>query len=233
MIELLNQTFESRFDRGNVGVIENIRCVNCDFTHCGLSLTKEIQRLTIVRNVEFSRCKANGCYVGPAILEDVVISDLQTNDLLILWGTLFRRVKLSGRIGKAKVNTLVSPIDHSAEDQKPFDDYRKQFYSDTDWALDIRDAKFKEFEFWGIPARLIRRHAESQVVVTRDRALNPSWRQQLSPANKLWPFMIDLFLSDGDEDCVLIAPLDAPKPKRDRLLQQLNELRAAGVAAPD
>ena len=45
--------------------------------------------------------------------------------------------------------------------------------------------------------------------------------------------MIDLFLSDGDEDMVLVAPLGAPKKKRDTLLGQLHELRDVGVALPD
>ena len=233
MIDYLNQTFDSRFDRGTAGVIDSVRCVNCEFSHCGLSLTKEIQRRTVVRKSEFIGCRANGCHVGPAILEDVLISDLQTNDLLILWGTSFRRVRLSGRIGKIKINTVVSAVHHSAEDQKPFDEQRIQFYSETDWALDISNAKFKEFDMRGIPSRLVRRHSESQVVITRDRALDPAWRQRLSPSNELWPFMIDMFLSVGDADCVLVALLNAPKRKRDILLQQLNELRTAGVAAPN
>jgi hypothetical protein len=233
MIEFVDQTFGSKFDRGTAGVIENIRCRNCEFAHCGLSLTKEIQRRTTVRNSEFIRCRVNGCDVGPAIIEDVLISDLQTNDLFILWGTLFRRVKLSGRIGKMKINPSVDAIDRSAATQSPFDEHRTRFYSETDWALDIRDARFRLFDLRGIPARLIRRNSESQVVITRERALDPAWRQRLSPSNELWPFMIDMFLADGEEDRVFVAPLDAPKPKRDLLLQQLDELRAAGVAAPD
>jgi hypothetical protein len=233
MTELVNENIDSRFDRGTAGVIENIRCVKCNFSHCGLSLTKDIERRTTVRNAEFLGCSANGCHVGPAILEDVLVSDLRTNDLLILWGTLFRRVKLSGRIGKVKVNPFVDARDRSANTQRPFDECRMRFYSETDWALDIREAQFKEFELRGIPSGLVRRHPESQVVITRDRALEPSWREQLSPSNELWPFMIDMFLSDGDSDRILVAPLDAPKRKRDLMLEQLDELRTVGVACPD
>lgn len=233
MIEYADQSFYSLFDRGTVGEISGIRCTNCEFSHCGLSITTDISRRTIVRNVELAGCRVNGCYVRTAILEDVEISDLRTNDLLLLWGTLFRHVKLSGRIGRIKINIAVDSGDRSIATQSPFDEFRARYYSLTDWALDIRYARFKEFEFRGIPANLVRRDPESQVVITRDRALEPSWRDRISPTNKLWPFMIDLFLSDGDTDRVLVAPLDAPKRERDLLLKQLEELRVAGVAAPD
>ncbi len=233
MIEYIDRKFDSLFDRGTAGVISGVRCVNCEFCHCGLSLTSQRQRRTLVRQVELHGCRINGCEIGPAILEDVTISDLGTNDLLLLWGTLFRRVKFSGRIGKIKINTAVDAINRSAATQSPFDEFRERFYAETDWALDLRDARFREFELRGIPSRLIRRDPGSQVVVTRERALDDSWRRQLSPTNRFWPFVIDLFLSDGDADRVLIAPLDAPKKKRDLLLTQLNELRTAGVALAD
>jgi hypothetical protein len=233
MIEYIDRRFDSLFDRGSTGVISEVRCVNCEFSHSGLSLTSKLEQRTVVRSVDLFKCRINGCEIGPAVLEDVTISDLQTNDLLILWGTLFRRVRLSGKIGRIKINKNIDAIDRSPKTQGPFDEFRKKFYSETDWALDIRDAKFKEFELRGIPSSLIRRDPESQVVITRERALESTWREQLSSTNKFWPFVVDMFLSDGDSDRVLIAPLDAPKKKRDLLLTQLNELRIVGVALPD
>jgi len=233
MIEHNGKTFDSVFDRGDARTIDGQRFIDCDFVNCGLSLTSQIERRSTVRNVELVNCRANGCHIGPAILEDVTIDGLQTNDLLILWGTVFRRVVIAGRIGKVKINHYVDAVDRSDGTQGPFDAFRNEVYSSIDWALDIRNAKFKEFEVRGIPARLIRRAPESQVVVTRERALQPGWREGLGGSNELWPFMIDLFLSDGDEDMVLVAPLGAPKKKRDTLLGQLQELRDVGVALPD
>ena len=120
--------------------------------------------------------------------------------------------------------------------QKPFEDYRARFYTDVEWALDISAARFKDFDVRGVPGRLIRRDPESQVLITRERALQiarPGWERQLDPANKLWPFMINLFIGDGDPDTVLVAPLAAAKAKRDPLLNGLQELRAIGLAEPD
>jgi hypothetical protein len=161
---------------------------------------------------------------------------LKTNDLLILWSPYLDRVELSGDIGKMKVNVAADPSTRGKPAQKPFDEYRTQFYSSVEWALDISRARFKEFDIRGVPGKLIRRDPESQVLITRKRALQVAtagWKQQLDPSNKLWPFMIDLFLGDGDADTVFVAPLGASKAKRDPLLKGLQEFRRIGLAEPD
>ncbi|HEX6986700.1 MAG TPA: hypothetical protein VF170_15065, partial [Planctomycetaceae bacterium] len=216
--------------------IEGLRLMNCEFVCCSLSVTTEIERRTTVRDVELVRCASNGCHLGPAIFEDVRVDGLETNTLLILWGPLFNRVTLAGTIGEMKVNQDISATDRSAATQARFDAFREEYYRSVDWALDISGARFRdEFEFRGIPARLVRRDPESQAVVTRERLLaaGDSWRRRVSASNDLWPFAIDLFLSDGDEDMVLVAPLAAPKRKRDEMLRGLQELRDLGVAEPD
>jgi len=232
MTEHKDRTFDSLFDRGEALEIEGLKLVGCTFQWCGFALTTEISRRSIVRNVQLLNCRENGCEVGPGVLEDVTIADLQTNDLLILWGTVFSRVALTGRIGKVKINPYVDAVDRSERTQGPFDEFRDRFYSSIDWALDISDARFKEFDYRGIPSHLIRRDPETQMLVTRERALADGWRGKLSPGNVHWPFVIDLFLSDGDPDLVLVVPLGAPKKKRDRLLSELNELRDLGVVTP-
>ena len=154
--------------------------------------------------------------------------------IYLLFGVLFLiRAKLSGTIGKMKINRNVHYVDRQPSMQQPFDDYRTQFYNSIEWALDISEARFKEFELKGIPARLIRRDPESQVVITREKALQSGWKEQVSAENDLWPFMIELFLSSGEDDTVLVAPLGAPKAKRDALLRGLSELRQLGVAEPE
>jgi hypothetical protein len=228
----IGRTFESIFDRGEAHLIEDYRLESCQFINCGLSLTKDIQRRTIVRNVEAVNCSLNGCFVGPAIFDRVNVDGLSTNDLLIFWGSLFKNVKFSGQIGKLKINPFADAIDRSIDTQRPFDEFREQFYKSIDWAIDIRDARFKEFDARGIPARLFILDPETQAIVTRERALRPGWRERVSPANKLWPFMIKLFLSDGDADTVFVVPLGAPKEKRDALIRGLRELRDLGVALP-
>jgi hypothetical protein len=232
MIEHKNQIFHSLFDRGDALLLENMSFESCSFTNCKLSLTKERDRRSVVRNVTLRDCAANACGVGPAILEDVEINGLSTSDLLIIWGATFKHVTFRGVIGKIKINPWVHFVDRTPTVQQPFDEYKANLYRSIDWALDISGARFNEFDVRGIPAKLIRIDPDTQAVVTRDRALRKGWSEAISPSNTLWPFMIKLFLSDGDEDMVLAAPLNAPKKRRDVLIQGLQELRTLGVAEP-
>src|SRR5882724_12943072 len=146
MINYKQGTFDSLYDRGDALGIESMRFENCTFSNCAFSLTKDIKRRSIARNIEVLNCSVIGCNIGPAILEDVRVHGLATSDLFIIWGALFNRVKLSGTIGKVKINQEVHFIDRKESTQGPFDDFRHRFYSSVDWALDITEARFKEFE---------------------------------------------------------------------------------------
>jgi len=142
---------------------------------------------------------------------------------------VFDQVVFSGTIGKIKINRHVHHVDQSERVQRPFDEFRRFFYDKSEWAMDISRAKFRLLEITGIPAKLIRRDPTTQMVVTRERALNQEWRSRVSPENKHWPFAIDMFLATGEADCVLVAPLAGPKKQADKLLSELKELRDLGV----
>lgn len=233
MIHYSQKNFDSLFDRGEALSIDGMHFQDCEFSNCALSLTKDFAKRSMVKNVKLENCYAYGCDIGPADFEDVTVHNLATNDLLIVWGATFNRVKLSGDIGKLKINPYAHHVDRSESVQAPFDRHRLNLYSYIDWALDISDARFKEFDVRGIPARLIRRNPETQMIVTRERALMQGWQEKLSSTNTLWPFVIKMFLSDGLDDAVLVAPMGASKKKRDALIQGLLELREIGVLEPN
>jgi hypothetical protein len=231
-----NETFQGLFDRGNSLRIEDVAFDGCTFDRSAISLTQDIRKIADVRRVELLNCTASRCNTGPMVISEANISNLKTNDLLILWCPYLDRVRLSGEIGKIKINAAADTSTVGNERQKPFDEYRASFYARVDWALDISSARFQGFDARGVPGRLVRRDPESQILITRERALQiatPGWEQRLDPSNKLWPFMIKLFLQDGDPDTVFVAPLGAPKAKRDPLLKGLQELRLIGLAEPD
>lgn len=232
MIEYNDRIFHSLVDRGQALRLEDMSFDSCTFFNCSISRTKERDRRSTVRNVRLRNCEANACNVGPAILEDIEIDGLSTGDLLIIWAATFKHVTLRGDIGKIKINQQAHFVDRTAAVQQPFDDDRVKLYGSIDWALDISRARFAGFDARGIPARLFRIDPESQAVVTRARALQEGWREALSPSNTLWPFMIRQLLAAGDEDVVLVTPLNAPKQRRDDLLHGLQELRRLGVAEP-
>lgn len=236
MKEFRSETFSRLFDRGESHRIEDVAFYKCLFENCALSLTEDVTKMSEVRRTEMVDCSIYGCNTGPMVVSEVSISRLKTNDLLILWSPYLDRVVLSGEIGKIKINAEGGTWTADDERQRPFDDYRANFYAGVEWALDISNARFKEFDVRGVPGSMIRRDPESQVLITRERALQvatPGWEEQLGPENKLWPFMVKLFLSDGDADTVFVAPLGASKAKRDLLLKGLQELRRIGLAEPD
>lgn len=228
MREYKNQYFRLH-NREEPISVSSVACYDCEFSNCCLSLTKEIKNRSTVSDVLLKNCTISASSIGPAILRRITVDGLITGSLFIVWGTLFDQVVFSGRIGKIKINTRVHHVDRSEAVQKPFDEFRVKFYENVEWAIDIRQAKFRLFEITGIPARLIRRDPETQMVVTRERALNPEWRSRLSISNTIWPFVINSFLASGEDDRVLVAPLLGPKKQVEKLGNDLRELRDLGI----
>ena len=229
MTEHRNEIFHYLIDRGNAFVLSDVACFDCEFTNCALSLTTDIKKRAVVRNARFKNCKVSASDVGPAVLKCVEIDGLITDSLFIVWGAVFDQVVFSGAIGKIKINRHIHPVNQSELVQKPFDEFRQRFYENLEWAIDITRAKFRLLELNGIPARLIRRDPNTQMVITRERALNQEWRSRVSVESKHWPFAIDMFLATGEADRVLVAPLTGPKKQVEKLLSELKELRDLGV----
>jgi hypothetical protein len=231
-----NETFNGLYDRGDRLLLEDMAFERCEFSRCALSLTDQLDQISTVRNVEMKYCSVMDCHVGPVVISQATISDLITNNLLILWCPYLDHVRISGSVGRMKINAAARPATLGNDKQRPFDEFRKKFYDDVEWALDIRDARFKEFDLEGIPAHLVLRDPESQIVITRERALQiatPGWETKLSASDTHWPFAVNLFLSDGDPEMILVAPLGAAKAERDSLLRTLREFRSIGLADPD
>lgn len=103
MTVIENKSYRSLFDRGEVGTIEHLEFRHCEFRNCGLSLTPVCADRTVCRDVRLYECSAINCWIGPALLEEMIISGLETNQLLIAWGPLFKHVTIEGNIGEMKV----------------------------------------------------------------------------------------------------------------------------------
>ena len=89
----------------------------------------------------------------------------------------------------------------------------------------------------GIPGHLIRRDPHTQVVVTRAKALEGTWRQ-LKLEKTYWATAIEFFLDAGLNSTVLVASkiitnsMANPWNVQD-LIDGLQMLRDAGVAEPE
>jgi len=233
MIEYKNQTFRKLYDHGQALVLENMRFESCAFESCWLTAKKSAHLRSTVRNVSLINCSLNGCGIGPAIFEEVEVTGLATNDLLIVWAATFHHVRLAGDIGTIKINPWADSMDRNQATQGPFRAEREKLYRSIDWALDISEARFKGFDSNGIPARLFRRDTESQAVVTRERYTAENGQRVERAGSNPWLPWIRGALSNGSEDGVLVTPLGASKKTRDEFLLGLRQLRELELVEPD
>jgi hypothetical protein len=171
--------------------------------------------------------------IDALIAEDVCIENLKTVGLLQTWGIAFKHVTLRGKIGRIMLSDIVDPRARTPLDLRTVQGFRQAnevHYAYTDWALDISKAEFVECDIRGVPARLIRRDPETQAIVTRDKALDGTWRA-LDLSRTYWSVVIDCMLQFEWNDVVLVAPKRSRQFKE--LLEGLKLLRKAGVAEPD
>lgn len=228
-------TFDGHFDIPDFGSsVENQRFEDCVFERCSFSSWNYHRPMVLARNIEFIRPMVSSCVIGPGIIEDSLIDCMKTNDLFILWSTLFRHTTFRGKCGSFKLNSTISWNTDAMQFQAEFDQRRMQFYDATDWALDISQATFTLFEYEGIPSRVIRRDSSTQVIVTRERLESVDLTKTLSSQSGYWLRRLRVTdWSAGYNDRVLVAPFDRSRSKRELLLRELLELRTFGIADPD
>ena len=221
-----HRNFADLYDDGGSS-FQGITFRQCKFLSCGLSLTLDPKLRSVVRDVHLQDCEFQGCGCGAAVLEDVTVSGLKTNGLFQCFGAVFKHVVLRGKIERIMLSKTVAPGRASKQQQRTLDLANAEYYRDVDWAVDIRHAEFEECDIRGIPASLFLPDGETQLVVTRAKAAEGTWRR-LDLSSTHWPGILDLFLQSGDPDTILIAPKQSKNFKR--LLLGLQALRAAGVA---
>lgn len=187
-------------------------------------------RRSTIRNIRVTDCTAVDASIGPAIIDDVLVDGLVTTSRpLICWAPALRHVTLRGVIGRVRI---AAHYRGGADPrlQQAFTEANDAFYRNVDWAIDITGMKSDDFELHGVPARLVRRDPETQVVVTRERVMRGAWRE-LDLRGTYWAVALESFLRSGRSDEVLIAPKRA---KDFGILKAgLDLLRRAGVATPD
>ncbi len=226
-----DQQFEDFTDRDSGAVLGDVEFHNCYFEGCALSITDDPKKRCIIRNVKLVNCSQRGCSIDPAIIEDVLVDGFDTHGQGVqIWGAVFNRVVLRGKIDLLMISSVVDVMGDKPQVQQAFDEANAEYYRNVEWALDISQGEFKELDIRGLPARLIRRDPETQVVVTREKALEGKWKD-LPFRERLWKSWLTSFLRADEPDVVLAAP------KRHRkfrdYLADLKLLQEAGVAERD
>ncbi|OCZ88890.1 hypothetical protein A7P25_18000 [Achromobacter xylosoxidans] len=229
MQKIEGQEFRMALDKGNAH-FHDLHLRDCAFDNCGLSVVKHPQRMSRVQNVRLSQCRVVNSEIKPCLFEDVVVEDLSTNPILLVWASFFRRVTLKGKIGKINLNLTPEAFCTDADRLRQFETARAAFYAETDWALDISEAKLLGLRCEGVPLHLIRRDPHTQVILDKRGRYRG---QQVLDASFAKAFPVaDSVLRGFDESdrpaMLLTASMGAPKKRRDEELGAIQELRRLG-----
>ena len=147
-----------------------------------------------------------------------------------MWASFFRRVTLKGKIGKINLNLTPEAFCKDADRLRQFETARATFYAETDWALDISEAKLLGLRCEAVPLHLIKRDPQTQVILDKRGRYRG---QQVLDASFAKAFPVaDSVLRGFDESdapaMLLTASMGAPKKRRDEELGAINALRALG-----
>jgi uncharacterized protein YjbI with pentapeptide repeats len=88
-------------------IIENLDLTSCTFDRCG-TISHDLQRRSIIRNVTVRSCKEQNCTLIGAFLDNVTVDGLRISDSIIAWGCLFRHVTFAGKIDRIIFSDKVS-----------------------------------------------------------------------------------------------------------------------------
>jgi hypothetical protein len=197
-------------------------------------MTRNPSLRSTIRNVRLIGCEEVGCSLHTAIVEEVLVDGLKTSGsaggLFQTWAAVFKHVILKGKVRRVMFSSAVSLGMATKDEQQAFDEVNAAYYRTVDWAMDISQGEFEECEIQCVPAHLVRRDPETQVVVTRAKAARGEWRQ-LDLSKTHWAVSLDWFLKRGDHDVVLVAPKRSKKFHD--LLAGLKLLRDANIAEPE
>jgi len=229
MQKIEGQELRMALDKGNAHFHDR-HLHDCAFDNCGLSMVKYPRRMSRVRNVTLSQCRVVNSEIKPCVFEDVVVEDLSTNPILLVWAAFLRRVTLKGKIGKINLNLTPEAFCTDADRLRQFEAARAAFYAETDWALDISDARLLGLRCEGVPLHLIRRDPQTQVILDKrgryrgQQALDASFAKAFPVADSV----LRGFDESDKPAMLLTASMGAPKKRRDEELGAIQELRRLG-----
>lgn len=204
----------------------------CKFYGCsfGYAFSADFSRRSTALGIKLIDCEAHKCQIKAAVLRDILIENLRSDGIMV-YGALWDGVKFKGRSGRWLVHGTFLGMGSTDTSMARYQDLCTKFYSTVDWAVDISEAEFEAFDLrtGGIPASLIIRDPETQVIVRRERVMNRNW-EKLN-FDSFTSLKLNLFLESGAQDTVLIAP----KRMRgvSKMVSDFRKLQAEGFAEPD
>lgn len=206
-------------------IVEGFDLVRCEFDNVQIGSYYDGEEPVFVRNGSLTRCRSSVVLFGLVVVEDCVIDGHAGG----FWATAAIFLKHVLMRGPIDALDLRSPRQLRDPQRPSLPQIHDHFYRSVDWALDIREARFKRCDVGGVPAHLVRRDPATQILITRERALAGAWREVT--ADHFWRIGIEDLVDSGEESEVFVA---CPRGGRfEQELALISRLREAGIAEPD
>lgn len=205
--------------------IEDLDLTNCELLNNGLATYGAPVNRSTARNIRLKNCQIPFSFHGiGAVFDEIIIDGLRITGSAILGACVFRHVVLKRHCGAVSLHRDVCYDDKDRN--SAFYTANTIFYETVDWAIDISNVRAAAFEINGcIPARLIRRNAEEQVVMTREIAASGDWNNYEPP--DYFQYGIAEFLRSRADDNVFVAPRRSKHFKEEA--EYFHRLRRAGL----
>ena len=228
-----NKEFVGAFLEEAAPPLRDIEIINCRFESCFTAPRLDFETPAVLSHIRIKSCSYQVCDLYTAFLDDVLIDEFTRSGRhpAFTCGSRFRHVTLKGRIGSPKVLPFprLGYPEESGEETAIWKAKLARFYAEIDWALDIRHAEFTTFlSFPGVPADRVFFNPEHQVVVERERVLDPGFPYDM--LHSLAQIVVDRLITDGFPDLVVAAGMGSKQYKPD--LEALDLLRCSGATRP-
>ena len=161
-MDVIKQDFDKTF-RVDAPNSEPILIEKCWFANVPIGrFVKEIDKKFTIKDITLNKCKVGSVSIGMINFKNVIIDGLTCSREISINNALFEKCVLKGKIGK------IMFCDWAVDDElvnKKVLEYNDKKYKEMDWALDISEAEFTEFDCRSIPAEKIRINKETQFAV--------------------------------------------------------------------
>jgi hypothetical protein len=210
--------------------VEDLELRGCTFELCQQPLQRTAVDRPTVRRLSLVRCHVSASDLGAVIAEDCTVDTIWFHrgnwGSQMIAGCALRHVTIRGNV-TGGLEFLAARLVQPDSERDQLIAANRAFYAEVDWALDISQARFTSVSFVrsGIPARLIRRDPETQVVVTRRGLLAADWQGLLGTAAV--GMGIDRFMETGFEDTVIVAGRRSKRFAEEMVV--IDRLRAEGL----
>lgn len=240
MKELKSQSF-SDMDLSPLSEVRDKKFIKCTFDGCTLSFPFNVipYERTRVINCVFENCEFFGrsSFQKKGYLENILLHNLKNSDYLRISGMIFNQVTFKGKfdkwmLGSGHRSMMVDYEAISEEDCHALDIYAQNEYKKIEWALDISEAEFKECDIAAtIPAHLIKRNSETQVLIKYERLVKSKWEKNPKVrGSKAENFC--LWVKKAEKDCVFVASV-RDKKEFPVEMEAIKILRGEGIAELD